>query len=742
MKNKGERTEEGVYGSVTAELSALYEISSLSFSDSEEDLVEEAMEKAVRLFGVHYFALFTGRQSAASWGFRDEEEAWQKLKQNEPNQFHFAFGKEGEQGELFMEQAHPIDDRERRLYTIFARRLEKALSATRSIVERNRVSEALRKSEEKYRVTFEHTGTCMAILEEDTTISMVNSQFERLSGYSREEIEGKMSWTKFVHPDDVKRMLEYHDKRRKNPDGVPKEYEFRAVNKSGDIFNMLINIDLIPGTKRSVISLVDVTELKQMEEELQTILDSVPVGIFYMDSGSRFVRVNEVLAKRYGMTPGDFKGKTSKELFPEQGDEYIESDREVLESGEPQTGVTHKIKTPAGVRWVRLDKVPLKDADGNVTGIIGFELDITEQKEAEKELQESEERYSSLIESTDDSVYLVDRDCRYLFVNAKHLSRLGFTMDEIRGRTYGELHSPEEAAEFGEKVEEVFKTGKPVQQEHRSRRDGRYFLRTLSPVKDSEGRVTAVTVVSKEITELKRAEEERARLLKELEAKNTELERFTYSVSHDLRSPLMTIRGFAAIMREDLEQGKTGDMESYLERIESAGAKMERLLNDTLELSRIGRVANPPEDVPFGEIVKGALEQTAEQIKSSGVEVAVAEDFPTVHVDRMRIEEVLVNLITNSIQYRGEEPYPKIEIGYRIDNGERVFFVKDNGIGIEESEHEKVFELFYRLDRSSGGGTGAGLAIVKRIIEVHGGRIWIESEKGKGCTVCFTLPVA
>ena len=167
---------------------------------------------------------------------------------------------------------------------------------------------------------------------------------------------------------------------------------------------------------------------------------------------------------------------------------------------------------------------------------------------------------------------------------------------------------------------------------------------------------------------------------------------------------------------------------------------MDQLLSETLRLSRIGRIANPPEDVPFGEIVNDALEQVAEQIRSSSVEISIATDLPTVHVDRMRIAEALVNLIVNSINYRGDQPQPKIEIGSRTDNGETVFFVKDNGIGLDPSQHEKVFELFYKVDKSSEG-TGAGLAIVKRIIEVHNGRIWLESEKGKGCTVYFTLPV-
>ncbi len=239
---------------------------------------------------------------------------------------------------------------------------------------------------------------------------------------------------------------------------------------------------------------------------------------------------------------------------------------------------------------------------------------------------------------------------------------------------------------------------------------------------------------------LRRAEEDRERLLKELEAKNTELERFSYTVSHDLRAPLLTIQGFATVVREDLKENKRENVESNLKSIAEEAEKMEHLLDGTLQLSRIGRVANPPEDASFADIAKDALEQVSEQLRTKAVNVSVADGFPTVHVDRMRIAEVLVNLITNSIRYMGEQSQPKIDIGYRMDGEETVFFVRDNGIGIDKSQHEKVFELFYRLDRH-GKGTGAGLAIVKRIIEVHKGCIWIESEPNKGCTVCFTLPL-
>jgi signal transduction histidine kinase len=227
----------------------------------------------------------------------------------------------------------------------------------------------------------------------------------------------------------------------------------------------------------------------------------------------------------------------------------------------------------------------------------------------------------------------------------------------------------------------------------------------------------------------------------ELDARNAEMERFVYTVSHELRTPLVSISGLLGFLKQDAEKGDLDRMTSDYQMAVEALSKMDQLLGETLELSRIGRITSPPLNVPFSEIVKEALDQIADKLKSRRIEVSVADEWPIVHVDRMRLVEVLVNLIENSMKYMGDQAHPKIEVGHRKDEEETIFFVRDNGVGIDPSQHEKVFGLFYRLDPKSGG-TGVGLTVVKRIIEVHNGRIWIESELGRGCTVCFTLPLA
>ena len=246
-----------------------------------------------------------------------------------------------------------------------------------------------------------------------------------------------------------------------------------------------------------------------------------------------------------------------------------------------------------------------------------------------------------------------------------------------------------------------------------------------------------------EIAVRKAAEQQREAVIKELEQKNAELARFTYTVSHELRSPLITIQGFAGLIQEEaVHDGDPAELRNHVRRIVVAVDTLDALLSDLLKLSRAGRSINTPEPVGFGIIVREAVNLFSRSLAEHRVNVETAPDFPAVKVDHARIKEVLVNLIENAIKYRGDRPDPVIRIGIDKECEAPVFFVQDNGIGIEPRYLERIFNLFEKLDGTTEG-TGVGLAIVKRIIEAHGGKIWAESEgPGKGTTFRFTLPLA
>lgn len=232
----------------------------------------------------------------------------------------------------------------------------------------------------------------------------------------------------------------------------------------------------------------------------------------------------------------------------------------------------------------------------------------------------------------------------------------------------------------------------------------------------------------------------REKLIKELETKNAELERFTYTVSHDLKSPLVTINGFLGYLEADVASNNLARFKQDCQRIRDAVRKMHSLLGELLELSRIGRIVNPSQMIPFEELVRNALELVHGQIDARGVTVSLPSGLPAVYGDPHRLTEVLQNLIDNATKFMGAQPNPQIEIGYGgEENGFFVFFIRDNGIGIPRELQGRIFGLFDKLDLNSEG-SGVGLAIVKRIIEVHGGRIWVESEVGNGTTFFFTLP--
>ncbi|HEY5728655.1 MAG TPA: ATP-binding protein [Anaerolineales bacterium] len=208
----------------------------------------------------------------------------------------------------------------------------------------------------------------------------------------------------------------------------------------------------------------------------------------------------------------------------------------------------------------------------------------------------------------------------------------------------------------------------------------------------------------------------------------------------------ITINGFLGFLEEDALAGNTERLKKDVQRIQEAVQKMQRLLNELLELSRIGRMMNAPETVPFSELVDEAMNIVHGRLEERGVVVHTHSNLPLVHVDKPRLVEVLQNLIDNAAKYMGDQSDPRIEIGQDgTEDAKPIFFVKDNGLGIAPEYHERIFGLFNKLDAKSEG-TGVGLALVKRIVEVHGGRIWVQSasspqgEADVGSTFLFTLP--
>jgi len=369
---------------------------------------------------------------------------------------------------------------------------------------------------------------------------------------------------------------------------------------------------------------------------------------------------------------------------------------------------------------------------------------VVEAAIAKEALRASEERFRSLVETSSDWVWEADRRGVYTYASPRVGGLLGYEPQEVVGKTPFDLMPPDEAARVRAVFDEMASSSRPLEKlENVARRkDGQIVVLETSgaPFFDASGGLLGYRGVDRDITERKQVEAEREALIGELERRNAELERFTYTVSHDLKAPLVTISGFLGYLKKDALAGNTERVEKGIQRIVQATEKMQRLLRELLELSRIGRVKNPSHAVMFADIVEDALRLAHGRLEARGVRVEVTPDLPLVHGDRARLVEVVQNLLDNACNFMGDQAAPRITIGQQGLDGEgkRVLFVRDNGVGIDPRHHDRVFGLFEKLDPHSEG-TGIGLALVKRIVEVHGGRVWVESERGRGATFFFTI---
>jgi PAS domain S-box-containing protein len=574
----------------------------------------------------------------------------------------------------------------------------------RNITERKQAEEALQESERKYRRLVDNSLVGIYITQ-NHILKFCNQRFAQMFGYeTREHMVGKHV-SQLVAPESWE-LVDTQVKLRETGEKDAAQYSFKAVKQDGTIFDVEVlgSRILYDGEPAIQGTMMDVTERMQAEAALRTA--------------------------------------------------HAELEQRVEE------------------RTAEL-------AQANAS----LRAEIIERKQAEEALRQSESLYHSLVEVLPQSLCRKDLEGRFTFGNQRFCDGFKLSLQDMVGKTDFDVHPRELAERYRQDDRRVIETGTIFEtvEEHQPLGGDKVYVQVVkSPIRDADGKITGVQIIFWNVTERRRAEEalrqahaelerrvqertaelaranatlkaeiaerkraeiEREKLIAELEAKNAELEQFTYTVSHDLKAPLITVRGFLGFLQKDAASGNLDRMQADMTRIVEATNKMQRLLGELLELSRIGRLMNPSQAFPFETIAREAVELVSGRLAASGIQVDIAAGLPTVYGDRVRLVEVMQNLVDNACKFMGDQPKPRIEIGQhgRDADGKPILFVRDNGIGIEPQYHERIFGLFSKLDAQSEG-TGVGLALVKRIVEVHGGRIWVESELGSGSTFYFTIP--
>ncbi|MBP7147330.1 MAG: PAS domain S-box protein [Acidobacteria bacterium] len=394
------------------------------------------------------------------------------------------------------------------------------------------------------------------------------------------------------------------------------------------------------------------------------------------------------------------------------------------------------------------------DEQGRLVHVYGVTADITEREQNLQALRDRERLISrqlaeieAIYDSAQVALCVFDSELRFLRANRLMAEINGVPASAHIGRTVREI-VPDLAPLAEELAERIFRTGEPVRDVEFAgttpAQPGvpRWWREQWWPLKVGEGQVIGIAVAAEEITERKLAQQRLHRAMEELARSNKDLEQFAYAVSHDLKEPLRTMRSFLQLLSRKY-RGKldpTGD--EYIDFATDAGARMSELIDALLNFSRVNTLAGPAQPVAVGEALALALAALHTPIAES--EAVIAHDeLPTVLADKSQLTQLLQNLVGNAIKFRQPGAVPHVHVGAARDGEWWRLSVSDDGIGIEPQFQERVFAIFQRLHtRSEYPGTGVGLAICKRIVERHDGRIWVESTPGAGATFHFTLPAA
>jgi PAS domain S-box-containing protein len=372
---------------------------------------------------------------------------------------------------------------------------------------------------------------------------------------------------------------------------------------------------------------------------------------------------------------------------------------------------------------------------------LGLKHDIAERLSAEEALKESEERFNRIFRSSPAAIAITKIiDGTFLDVNDSYERLMGYTREDVIGRSALELNIYPEQSRRAEMIRHLNEYGTLRDKEMTFRKkDGQFIDTILSSEVISVRNQNLILSTVIDITERKKAEESLRHYTSELEAANRELEAFSFSVSHDLRAPLRTLDGFSEAILEDYRNKIDETGKDYLNRIRQASQTMSHLIDDILKLSRVSRMEMHNEDVNLSDLAKSITEELKQAQPARQAAFVIAPDL-NVKGDMALLRIGLNNLLGNSWKYTAKCPLAWIELGTLNQNSERIFFIRDNGIGFDMQYADKLFQPFQRLHTSKDyPGTGIGLATVQRVIRRHGGKIWAEAELDKGATFYFTL---
>ncbi len=499
-------------------------------------------------------------------------------------------------------------------------------------------------------------------------------------------------------------------------------------------------------------------ELLESEEKYRLIAENTADIITILDLNLRHLYVSPSVYKIKGFTPEEATAKNLEQtLTPDSAQKAVkffcrelEIEKQSKEGGSKGFQVELEEYCKDGsIIWMENSVSFIRDSSREPIGVIAISRDITERKRQQEIIEKEQKEKSIILENLAEQVTFKDTDLRIIWANNASRDYYRKKNEEFIGHKCHEVwYGNNRVCDNCQAIKAV-EQGRVCQGEVRSP-DGEYWQETASPVFDDDGNIIGVIGTSLNITDLKLAEQELKKLNEELERRvrertseleqaNRELSAFTYSVSHDLRAPLRRIEGFSQALLEDYGDQLEGEVKGYIERIMAASTRMSELINDMLKLSRVTRQEINVDQVDLSSMVEARISFQREENPDRMVDVRI-EPGLTARGDAALLRIALDNLIDNAWKFTNNKENAKIEFGKTSDNSETVFYIRDNGVGFDMVHSDKIFDPFQRVH---GGevypGTGIGLSIVQRIIERHGGRIWVEAEEEKGTVFYFTL---